>query len=84
MKNKELGMMNIETKILETMAKMPISIQEELLHYAQYLEEKYSKNNIIQSNNLDVADDFRKAWHEAMIGQTIPVSQLWEETDDDG
>lgn len=25
-----------------------------------------------------VLDDFRQAWHEAMTGQTIPVSQIWE------
>ena len=27
----------------------------------------------------EVIEDFRQAWHEAMTGQTIPVSQLWEE-----
>lgn len=26
--------------------------------------------------------DFRQAWHEAMTGQTIPVSQIWEGIDD--
>ena len=26
--------------------------------------------------------DFRQAWHEAMTGQAIPVSQLWEELED--
>ena len=26
--------------------------------------------------------DFRQAWHEAMSGQTIPVSQLWEGIED--
>jgi hypothetical protein len=29
--------------------------------------------------NKEVIEDFRQAWHEAMTGQTIPVSQLWEE-----
>jgi hypothetical protein len=23
--------------------------------------------------------DFRQAWHEAMTGQTIPISQLWDD-----
>ena len=27
----------------------------------------------------ELIEDFRQAWHEAMTGQTIPVSQLWEE-----
>ncbi|MFN6513855.1 MAG: hypothetical protein RMY29_005060 [Nostoc sp. CreGUA01] len=26
----------------------------------------------------EVLADFRQAWHEAMTGQTTPVSQLWE------
>ncbi|MGM3308178.1 type II toxin-antitoxin system RelN family antitoxin [Anabaena sp. WFMT] len=27
----------------------------------------------------EILQDFRQAWHEAMTGKTIPVSQLWEE-----
>ncbi|MBD2146473.1 MAG: hypothetical protein VKL60_19300 [Sphaerospermopsis sp.] len=27
-------------------------------------------------------EDFRQAWHEAMTGKTIPVSQIWEGLDD--
>ena len=27
----------------------------------------------------EILNDFRQAWHEAMTEQTIPVSQLWEE-----
>jgi len=30
----------------------------------------------------EIIEDFRQAWHEAMTGQTIPVSQLWEELND--
>ncbi|MGL4377032.1 MAG: type II toxin-antitoxin system RelN family antitoxin [Microcoleaceae cyanobacterium] len=30
-----------------------------------------------------IRDDFRQAWHEAMTGKTIPVSQIWEGIDDD-
>ena len=33
--------------------------------------EDFTKEEIIIS-------DFRQAWHEAMTGQTIPLSQLWE------
>jgi hypothetical protein len=30
----------------------------------------------------EILEDFRQAWHEAMTGQTIPISQLWEGLDD--
>ena len=70
---------DIQTKILETLGKMPVSVQEELLHYAEYLQEKYARSNTTQSNDTDVVNDFRISWHEAMTGQTIPVNQLWED-----
>jgi hypothetical protein len=76
-------MINIETKILETLGKMPESLQEELLHYAEYLQEKYNQSSINNSNDSDVIKDFRISWHEAMTGQTIPVNQLWEDLEDD-
>lgn len=31
----------------------------------------------------EILNDFRQAWREAMTGQTIPVSQLWEEIEHD-
>ncbi|MBL1211436.1 MAG: DUF2281 domain-containing protein [Geminocystis sp. GBBB08] len=75
--------MNIETKILETLGKMPVSLQEELLHYAEYLQEKYQQSSMNCSNDSDVVNDFRISWHEAITGQTIPVSQLWKGLEDD-
>jgi hypothetical protein len=38
-------------------------------------EEELSKEAILK--------DFRQSWHEAMTGQTIPVTQLWEGLADD-
>lgn len=38
-------------------------------------EEEISKETILE--------DFRQAWHEAMTGQVIPVSQLWQGLEDD-
>lgn len=38
-------MINIETQILNILPKMPVSLQEELLHYAEYLQEKYNRSN---------------------------------------
>jgi hypothetical protein len=31
-----------------------------------------------EESNQEIISDFRQAWHEAMTGQTIPVSQLWD------
>jgi hypothetical protein len=36
-----------------------------------------------ETSRAEVLSDFRQAWHEAMIGQTIPVAQLWEGLKDD-
>lgn len=33
-------------------------------------------------SKIEVLADFKQAWHEAMTGQTIPVSQLWEGLED--
>ncbi len=30
-----------------------------------------------------VLDDFRQSWHEAMNGQTIPLSELWNSLGDE-
>ncbi len=30
----------------------------------------------------EILSDFHQAWHEAMTGQTIPVSQLWDGIED--
>lgn len=29
-----------------------------------------------------IKEDFRQAWHEAMTGQTIPASQIWDGIED--
>lgn len=34
-------------------------------------------------SQAEVLADFRRAWHEAMTGKTIPSSQLWEGIEDD-
>ncbi|MGK7946586.1 MAG: hypothetical protein AB4058_19180 [Microcystaceae cyanobacterium] len=35
------------------------------------------------TSQSEILADFRQAWHEAMTGQTIPVSELWEGLEDD-
>lgn len=36
-----------------------------------------------EPSQADLLEDFKQAWHEAMIGQTISVSQLWEGLEND-
>ncbi len=76
-------MINIQAQILDILPKMPLSLQKELLHYAEYLQDKYNQNNISESNSSDVVNDFRISWHEAMTEKTIPVSQLWKDLEDE-
>ncbi len=30
---------------------------------------------------IPAADSFRQGWHEAMNGQTLPLSELWQDLD---
>jgi len=39
--------MNIEQEILETVETMPVSLKQELLHYAKYLIANYGQENIL-------------------------------------
>ena len=68
----------IETQILQTAQQMPLSLQEELLHYAEYLQQKY-----VLSQKNELLEDFAQSWHEAMTGNTIPIEKLWDEFDDE-
>jgi hypothetical protein len=36
-----------------------------------------------EPSQADLLKDFKQAWHEAMTGQTIPISQLWEGLEND-
>ena len=63
-------MNSIEAKILETVKKMPPSLQEELLHYAEYLLEKQTTTQddrvlgkdkglfIVPDSRFPIPDDF--------------------------
>ncbi|MEM9220143.1 MAG: caspase family protein [Cyanobacteria bacterium P01_F01_bin.150] len=35
------------------------------------------------SSKEEILSDLKQAWHEAMTGQTIPVSQLWDDLNND-
>jgi hypothetical protein len=36
------------------------------------------KDDLDEPSKAEILADFRQAWHEAMTGQTIPLSQLWD------
>lgn len=38
--------------------------------------------NEYEPSNEAILADFSQAWHEAMTGKTIPVSQIWEGIED--
>ncbi|BAQ61121.1 hypothetical protein GM3708_1527 [Geminocystis sp. NIES-3708] len=43
--------MELKTKILEMLEKIPLCLQKELLHYEKYHQEKYHQENLIQDNS---------------------------------
>ena len=47
------------------------------------LIQEESENSETDHTKEEILEDFRQAWHEAMIGQTIPVSQIWDGLEDD-
>ncbi|BAU14934.1 hypothetical protein LEP3755_54900 [Leptolyngbya sp. NIES-3755] len=73
-------------KALKVMA--TIDDQGQLTLDQPLLQEKNSRVEVIvlisaeadtdDKTQTELLADFRQAWHEAMTGQTIPVSQLWE------
>ena len=61
--------MTTDTEILKTMSQMPEALKQELLHYAKYLSENYTKANLepqkqkrgglgIWKDKIWIADDF--------------------------
>lgn len=40
-------------------------------------------DDLIDEDGVDRADELRQAWHEAMTGDTRPVSELWDALEDD-
>ncbi len=42
-----------------------------------------SEDSETDQTKEEILEDLRQAWHEAMIGQTIPVSQIWDDIEGD-
>ena len=52
------------------------------------VQDSASTENASSTSDLDTPDeeilsDLRQAWHEAITGQTIPVSELWDGLEDE-
>ena len=52
------------------------------------VQDSVSTENVSSPSDTDTPDeevlsDLRQAWHEAMTGQTIPVSELWDGLEDE-
>lgn len=85
--------MELKTKILETVEKMPVSLQAELLHYAEYLQEKYHQENSIQDNStvksrvgilkdtfvLPLPDDFDESLEDIKEEDFFSLAGLWQD-----
>ena len=48
------------------------------------IQKTHARENLSSPSEADTdfsADSFRQSWQQAMAGQTLPLSQLWEGTD---
>jgi hypothetical protein len=60
---------------------------QQLAEFVEFLQYRDSQKAALLDRNTESDDtpdeeiltNFKQAWHEAMIGQTIPISQVWEE-----
>jgi len=56
--------------------------EEILTHASEFAGQRVRIIVISDSEPLKSAEEcFRQGWHEAMTGQTIPLSELWEGID---
>ncbi|MBD2392984.1 DUF2281 domain-containing protein [Cyanobacterium aponinum FACHB-4101] len=76
--------MELKTKIWETVKKMPVSLQAELLHYAEYLQEKYDQENSTQNNSIiksqidKLKDTGKESLEDIKEEDFFSLAGLWE------
>jgi hypothetical protein len=62
---------------------LDICTEEQLQQIADFMEllklRAQTSDASHDTPKAQVLEDFRQAWHEAMTGQGIPISQLWQE-----
>ncbi len=55
---------------------------EEILAQAAKFADRRVRVIVLTNEPLKSAEDcFRQGWHEAMTGETVPLSELWEGID---
>jgi len=45
--------------------------------------EAHGENLTFDDEDEDILANFRQGWHEAMTGNTRPLSELWDDIDDE-
>ena len=60
----------------------PLNLEQNSRVEVIVLVPEVTESNEDEQSKEAILADFRQAWHEAMTGQTIPVSQIWEGMDD--
>ncbi len=79
---------NLETTLLELLSQLPKPLQLEVLHFAQFLVSRHHQNhsNLQNRDGTEVGFSpfkFETSFRQALSGQTLPLSELWEEIDHD-
>ncbi|MBD2328498.1 hypothetical protein [Alkalinema sp. FACHB-956] len=66
---------------------LSIEDQLELLKtLSAMIQQNYALENGDNDNDDEVkfsAESFSRSWHQMMTGQTFPLEQLWEDSDDE-
>ena len=52
--------MTLETEILVTLGKLPDSLKQEVLHYAEFLAEKYTNKTIEDTSGIQSSQEKRR------------------------
>ncbi|MFN6565126.1 MAG: hypothetical protein RMY28_035740 [Nostoc sp. ChiSLP01] len=66
------GMLEVPEELLESLA------GDRVLRVIVLVNEPVNPEDTDEDAVGFSAESFRRSWHEAMIGETLPLSQLWE------
>lgn len=63
---------------------LSITEQLELLKTLSSIIQQSHSREISPASDTDFSgESFRRSWQQAVTGQTLPLSQLWEDSEDD-
>ena len=66
---------------------LSIEDQLELLkNLSTMIQQSHTLTDQTEDDDDDIgfsAESFSRSWHQAMTGQTLPLAQLWEDSDDE-